>query len=84
MPALVYRQLYRALSLIFISIAVIGGGGLFLLSDSVATHWLNAESLPLIRHHNGGSNYGNQCRLTLDVWAVSGRGNGFGKTGLAE
>lgn len=47
MPALVYRQLYRALSLIFITIAVIGGGGLFLLSDSVATHWLNAESLPL-------------------------------------
>lgn len=47
MPALVYRQLYRALSLIFISVAAIGGGGLFLLADSIATHWLNAESLPL-------------------------------------
>lgn len=47
LPALVYRQLYRALNLIFIGIAVLGGGGLFLLSESIAAHWLHADSLPL-------------------------------------
>lgn len=47
MPALVYLQLYRALSLIFICSAIFGGSGLFLLSDRIATHWLLAETLPL-------------------------------------
>lgn len=47
MSALVYRQLYRALSLIFVIIAVTGGSILFLLSDRIATHWLTAETLPL-------------------------------------
>jgi O-antigen/teichoic acid export membrane protein len=47
MSALAYRQLFRALSLIFSCIAVIGGGGLWLLSEVVATHWLNVTDLPL-------------------------------------
>lgn len=47
MTALAYRQLFRALSLIFSGIAVIGGGGLWLLSEVVATRWLNVTELPL-------------------------------------
>ncbi|MGW8461570.1 oligosaccharide flippase family protein [Pseudomonas sp. CLCA07] len=47
MPALAYRQLYRALSLIFMLVAVLGGAGLYLLSGLVATRWLNVEKLPL-------------------------------------
>ncbi|RCU43297.1 polysaccharide biosynthesis protein [Corallincola holothuriorum] len=42
-----FSQLYRALSMIFLSIAVVGGGVLFLLSESVATKWLNIESLSI-------------------------------------
>lgn len=47
MPTLEYRQLYRALNLIFATIAVVGGGGLYLLSELVVSRWLNVESLPL-------------------------------------
>lgn len=47
MSALAYRQLFRALSLIFACMAVIGGGGLWLLSEVVATRWLNVTELPL-------------------------------------
>ena len=43
--ALVFRQLYRALTVIFITVALIGGGILFFLSDLIATKWLNLESL---------------------------------------
>lgn len=45
MTALVYRQLFRALSLIFASIAVIGGGALWLFAEVVATSWLNVNEL---------------------------------------
>lgn len=45
MPALNYRQLLRALTLIFASVAVIGGGGLWLFSDFIANRWLSTESL---------------------------------------
>lgn len=47
MSALAYRQLFRALSLIFAGIAVFGGGGLWLLSEAIATSWLKVEGLPL-------------------------------------
>ncbi|MCH4880458.1 polysaccharide biosynthesis protein [Pseudomonas sp. TMW22090] len=47
MSALAYSQLFRALSLIFCGIAVVGGGGLWLLSEIIATHWLNVTELPL-------------------------------------
>ncbi|HKX56513.1 MAG TPA: oligosaccharide flippase family protein, partial [Xanthomonadales bacterium] len=47
MSAQAYRQLFRALSLIFAGIAVIGGGGLWLLSEAIATRWLNATELPV-------------------------------------
>jgi len=43
--AMAYRQLFRSLSLIFAGIAVIGGGGLWLLADEVAGQWLNIEEL---------------------------------------
>ena len=45
--ALVFRQLYRALTIIFVSIALIGGGVLFLSSRLIATQWLNLENLPV-------------------------------------
>lgn len=46
--ALDYRRLYRILSLIFIVIAINGGGSLFLLSENIATNWLKAKNLPLV------------------------------------
>jgi len=45
--ALAYRQLYRALSVIFVIVAMIGGGALFLSSKFIATKWLNLELLPV-------------------------------------
>lgn len=60
MQALEYRQLYRALSVIFTAIAVVGGGGLFLLSDLVATRWLNVETLSL-----------NEVTLAVQIMAIS-------------
>lgn len=47
MSALHYRQLFRALSLIFLTVAMIGGSSLFLLADLVAGEWLNIESLDM-------------------------------------
>jgi O-antigen/teichoic acid export membrane protein len=47
MSALTYRQLFRALSLIFLAVAMIGGSSLFLLADLVAGQWLNIESLDM-------------------------------------
>ena len=43
----VFSQLYRTLNLIFICIALLGGGALFLLADSVAEKWLNVQTLSL-------------------------------------
>lgn len=45
--ALAFRQLYRALAIIFFAVAVIGGGALFLSSRTIATKWLNIETLPV-------------------------------------
>lgn len=45
--ALAFRQLYRALTVIFMSVALFGGGALFLLSNVIATKWLNLEKLPV-------------------------------------
>jgi len=60
MSAVEYRQMFRALSLIFTCIAVIGGGGLWLLSDMVATRWLNVTALPM-----------NEVVLAVQIMAVS-------------
>ncbi|WP_057830216.1 oligosaccharide flippase family protein [Colwellia sp. TT2012] len=45
--ALAFRQLYRALTVIFVIVAVIGGAVLFLSSEWIATQWLNIENLPV-------------------------------------
>lgn len=42
---LAYRQLLRALTLIFMVIVVLGGGGLWLFSKEIAVRWLNANVL---------------------------------------
>lgn len=47
MPALRYRQLFRALSTIFVSIAVIGGMALWLLAEPIAYKWLQVETLSM-------------------------------------
>lgn len=47
MSALAYRQLFRALSLIFASIGLVGGCGLWLLAEGIATRWLKVSELPL-------------------------------------
>lgn len=43
--ALNFRRLFRALSLIFSVIAIIGGIALFFLDDYIATHWLKLDNL---------------------------------------
>ncbi|KAA0914051.1 oligosaccharide flippase family protein [Psychrobacter sp. ANT_WB68] len=43
--ALNFRKLFRALSLIFIVVAITGGGILFLLDDYIASHWLKLDNL---------------------------------------
>lgn len=45
--ALNFRQLFRALSLIFVVIAIVGGGILFLLDNYIASHWLKLENLSI-------------------------------------
>ncbi len=45
MSTLEYRRLFRALSVIFCAIALLGGGLLWLLSDVVANRWLKVENL---------------------------------------
>ncbi len=60
MSALVYRQLFRALSLIFLAIAVVGGSGLFLLADLIAEQWLNIESLDM-----------NTVVIAVEIMAIS-------------
>lgn len=47
MSALAYRQLFRALSLIFASIALVGGCGLWLFAEVIATRWLKVSELPM-------------------------------------
>lgn len=47
MSALMYRQLLRALTVIFVFIAVIGGLGLWLFADIIANKWLTVETLSL-------------------------------------
>ena len=42
-----YRKLLRALQLIFIAIAIIGAGIMLAFTNSIASEWLNVESLPL-------------------------------------
>lgn len=41
-----YRQLYRALSIIFASVAVTGCAALWLSSETVAAGWLNVQQIP--------------------------------------
>jgi O-antigen/teichoic acid export membrane protein len=47
LPALAFRQLYWALTVIFITVALVGGGVLFLLSTIIVTKWLNLGNLPV-------------------------------------
>lgn len=45
--AVTYRRLVRALEGIFLSIALLGGAGLYAASDYIAKDWLKANQLPL-------------------------------------
>lgn len=45
MSPLAYRQLFRALSIIFSAIALLGWGVLWLLADSASGNWLKVEQL---------------------------------------
>ncbi len=42
-----YRRLYRALSLLFVAVAVAGGGVLVALAPVIAKRWLNLHELPV-------------------------------------
>ncbi|MFW2209176.1 oligosaccharide flippase family protein [Vibrio cholerae] len=43
----IFSQLYRTLNMIFIIIALLGGGTLFLLANRLAENWLNIDTLSL-------------------------------------
>jgi O-antigen/teichoic acid export membrane protein len=58
--ALSFRRLFRALSFIFVTVAVIGCCGLLLLSPTIAIDWLNAETLPL-----------DEIQVAVQIMAVS-------------
>lgn len=45
MTALHYRKLFRALSVIFVSVAIVGGGLLWLLAEPIAHNWLKSDEL---------------------------------------
>ncbi len=47
MSALAYRQLFRALSSIFVAIALLGGAILWFLAGSIASEWLKVDSIPI-------------------------------------
>jgi len=47
MSALSYRQLFRALSLIFATIALLGGFSLWLFAEAIAIRWLKVSELPI-------------------------------------
>lgn len=44
--ALAYRRLVRALELVFLSVALVGGGVMLLAAGSIARDWLRASELP--------------------------------------
>ncbi len=60
MSALAYRQLFRALSMIFCGIALVGGSGLWLFSGVIATRWLEVSDLPL-----------SEVALAVQIMAIS-------------
>jgi len=60
LDALSFRRLFRSLSVIFLMIAFIGGGSLWLLSSTIAEDWLNAETLPL-----------NEIQIVVQIMAIS-------------
>lgn len=45
LSTLEFKQLFRGLSVIFMVLAIVGGGSIFLLSPYIANHWLKAEVL---------------------------------------
>lgn len=57
---LTYRRLFRALSVIFITIAIVGGGSLFLLSGLISEHWLKVKNIS-----------GAEVHFALQVMAIS-------------
>ncbi|WP_412499852.1 oligosaccharide flippase family protein [Shewanella chilikensis] len=47
LSALEFRRLYRALSIIFVSVALIAGSVLLYISEFIAETWLNVTNLPI-------------------------------------
>lgn len=41
-----FRQVFRALEMVFVVVALVGGLMMFVLADWLASHWLNVERLP--------------------------------------
>lgn len=60
LTALEYSQLYRALNIIFVVIAFVGGTSLFLLSDLISTSWLNLSNLTAY-----------DVKISLEIMAIS-------------
>jgi O-antigen/teichoic acid export membrane protein len=47
LTALAFRQLFRSLTVLFLSVALAGGGALFFLAPYISEHWLKIRDLPL-------------------------------------
>lgn len=44
---LTLRRLLRTLEVVFVAVAVLGGGVMMALSDAITLHWLNVQHLPM-------------------------------------
>tara|TARA_B110000196_G_scaffold319212_1_gene336574 strand:- start:12682 stop:14175 length:1494 start_codon:yes stop_codon:yes gene_type:complete len=60
LSSLAFRQLFRGLSVVFVLIAFVGGGGLLASADVVATSWLKVEVLSI-----------NEIILVVQIMAIS-------------
>lgn len=58
--AITYRRLFRALSMIFMLVALVGGAGLFVASEFIGQHWLKVRNLDM-----------SEVQFALQVMAIS-------------
>lgn len=50
--ALGYRRLVRAMEGVFLIVAIVGGGAMFIVSGYIASDWLHASQLPMCEVHS--------------------------------
>lgn len=58
--ALQFRRIFRSLSVVFVSVAIMGGGALFFSSSAISEKWLNTGDLPI-----------NEVEIALRIIAIT-------------